>query len=150
MNLQSVWNLFRHFNCLTFPGLPLKFPITVALFSLILLLLIFMTSSMLIQESWTWHQLFFFNLDRPVNDLAWKISHGVLYIADRLASFGYDLSTTCFCSDPMKSLQHLFFHLPLAISVLSWLFPCVQLFCFIVFCRLLHKLLGNFLATTHR
>ena len=93
-----------------------------------------MTSSMLIQQSWTWHQLFFFNLDRPVNDLAWKVSHGVHYMVDRLASFDYDFSTTCFCSDPMKSLQHLFFHFPLAISVLSWLIPCVELFCFTVFC----------------
>ena len=26
--------------------------------------------------SWTWRQLFFFDLDRPVIDLAWKVSHG--------------------------------------------------------------------------
>ena len=58
--------------------------------------------------SWTWRQLFFFDLDRTVIDLAWKVSHGVLYTAERLASFGYDLSTTCFRSDPMESLQHLF------------------------------------------
>ena len=70
--------------------------------------------------SWTWRQLFFFDLDRPVIDLAWKVSHGVLYTADRLASFGYDLSTSCFCSDPMESLQHLFFYCPLAVSVFSW------------------------------
>ena len=30
--------------------------------------------------------------------------------------------TTCFCSDPMESLQHLFFYCPLAVSV----FSCVQ------------------------
>ena len=70
--------------------------------------------------SWTWRQLFFFDLDRPVIDLAWKVSHGVLYTAERLASFGYDLSTSCFCSDPMESLQHLFFYCPLAVSVFSW------------------------------
>ena len=70
--------------------------------------------------SWTWRQLFFFDLDRTVIDLAWKVSHGVLYTAERLASFGYDLSTTCFCSDPMESLQHLFFYCPLAVSVFSW------------------------------
>ena len=70
--------------------------------------------------SWTWRQLFFFDLDRPVIDLAWKIAHGVLYTAERLASFGYDISTTCFRSDPMESLQHLFFYCPLAVSVLSW------------------------------
>ena len=70
--------------------------------------------------SWTWRQLFYFDLDRSVIDLAWKISHGVPYTAERLASFGYDLSTTCFCSDPMESLQHLFFYCPLAVSILSW------------------------------
>ena len=70
--------------------------------------------------SWTWRQLVFFDLDRPVIDLAWKVSRGVLYTADRLASFGYDVSITCFCSDPTESLQHLFFYCPLAVSVFSW------------------------------
>ena len=70
----------------------------------------------------TWRQLFFFDLDRPpVIDLCWKISHGVLYTAERLAGFGYALSTACFCSAPVESLRHLFFHCPLAVSVLSWL-----------------------------
>ena len=45
--------------------------------------------------SWTWRQLFFFDLDRPVIDLAWKVSHGVLYMAERLASFGYDQAQVC-------------------------------------------------------
>lgn len=31
--------------------------------------------------SCTWRQPFFFDLDRLVTDLAWKISHGVLYTA---------------------------------------------------------------------
>ena len=60
-------------------------------------------------------------MDRPVIDLCWKVSHGVLYTAERLAGFGYALSTACFCSAPVESLQHLFFHCPLAVSVLSWL-----------------------------
>ena len=71
-------------------------------------------------RSWTWRQHFFYDLDRSVIDLVWKISHGVLYTAERLASFGYDLSTTCFCSHPIDSLQHLFFYCPLAVSILSW------------------------------
>ena len=71
--------------------------------------------------SCTWHQLFFFDLDRPVFDLCWKGSHGVLYTAERLAGFGCALSTACFCSAPVEFLQHLFFHCPLAVSVLSWL-----------------------------
>ena len=53
--------------------------------------------------------------------VSWKITHGVLYTAERLASFGYDISTVCFCGHPTDSLEHLFFHCPLAVSVLSWL-----------------------------
>ena len=71
--------------------------------------------------SCTWHQLFFFDFDRPFIDLCWKVSHRVLYKAERLASFGYALSTACFCSAFVESLQHLFFHCPLAVSFLSWL-----------------------------
>ena len=71
--------------------------------------------------SCTWRQLFFFDLDLPVIDLCWKVSHGVLYTAERLAGFGYALSTACFCSAPVESLQHLFFHCPLTVSVLSCL-----------------------------
>ena len=36
----------------------------------------------------TWRQLFFFNIDRPVIDLCWKVAHGVVYTAERLISFG--------------------------------------------------------------
>ena len=71
--------------------------------------------------STTWRQLFFFDIDRSVIDLCWKIAHGVLYTAERLASFGYDIPTACFCGHPTESLEHLFFHCPLAVSVLSWL-----------------------------
>ena len=71
--------------------------------------------------SCTWHQLSLFDLDRPVIDLCWKVSHGVLYTAERLAGFGYALSTACFCSARVESLQHLFFHCPLPVSVMSWL-----------------------------
>ena len=67
----------------------------------------------------TWRQLFFFDIDRPVIDLSWKIAHGVLYTAERLASFGYDIPTACFCGHPTESLDHLFFHCPLETSVLS-------------------------------
>lgn len=31
---QRAWNLFHRFNCLTFPGLPLKFPTTLPMFCL--------------------------------------------------------------------------------------------------------------------
>ena len=68
----------------------------------------------------TWRQLFFFDLDRPVIDLCWKLAHGVLYTAERLSSFGYDLPTACFCGHPMESLQHLFFDCSLASSVWDW------------------------------
>ena len=69
----------------------------------------------------TWRQLFFFDMDRQVIDLSWKVAHGVLYTADRLSSFGYAIPTACFCGHPLESLDHLFFSCPLADSVLSWL-----------------------------
>ena len=71
--------------------------------------------------STTWRELFFFDIDRPVIDLSWKIAHGVLYTADRLSSFGYSVPVVCFCGPVAETLQHLFFSCPLAQSVLSWL-----------------------------
>ena len=69
----------------------------------------------------TWRQLFFFDMDRQVIDLSWKVAHGVLYTADRLSSFAYVIPTACFCGHASESLDHLFFSCPLAVSVLSWL-----------------------------
>ena len=69
----------------------------------------------------TWRQLFFFDMDRQVIDLSWKVAHGVLYTADRLSSFGYAIPTACFCGHALESLDHLLFSCPLAVSVLSWL-----------------------------
>ena len=69
----------------------------------------------------TWRQLFFFDIDRQVIDLSWKIAHGVLYTAERLSSFGYTIPTARFCGCPLETLDHLFFYCPLADSVLSWL-----------------------------
>ena len=54
----------------------------------------------------TWRSLTFFDLDRQVTDLCWKIAHGVLYTAQRLVSFGL----------PVESLEHLFFFCPIAQS----------------------------------
>ena len=71
--------------------------------------------------STTWRELQFFDTDRYVIDLSWKIAHGVLYTAARLASFGYDFNTSCFCGPVSETLEHLFFDCPLAYSVLSWL-----------------------------
>ena len=69
----------------------------------------------------TWRSLGFFDLDRQVVDLNWKIAHGVLYTAQRLVSFGLPVPLDCFCGAPIESLEHLFFFCPLAQSVLSWL-----------------------------
>ncbi|XP_067045854.1 uncharacterized protein [Acropora muricata] len=69
----------------------------------------------------TWRQLFFFDLDRPVIDLCWKIAHGVLFTADRLIGFGYSIDPSCFCGLASECLPHLFFSCPLAQSALSWL-----------------------------
>lgn len=69
----------------------------------------------------TWSQLFLFSLDRPVIDLSWKISHGVLYTAARLFSFGLNYGVACFCRLAPETSEHLFFSCPLAQSVLGWL-----------------------------
>ena len=69
----------------------------------------------------TWRSLTFFDLDRHVTDLNSKVAHGVLYTAQRLASFGLPILLPCFCGAPVESLQHLFFYCPLAQSVFSWL-----------------------------
>ncbi len=57
----------------------------------------------------TWNALSFFDMDRQVIDLNWKIAHGVLYTAERLVSFGLSVPLPCFCGAPVESLQHLFF-----------------------------------------
>ena len=69
----------------------------------------------------TWRSLFFFDVDRKVTDLNWKIAHGLLYTAERLSSFGLAVPLACFCGAPVESKSHLFFVCPLAQSVLSWL-----------------------------
>ena len=69
----------------------------------------------------TWRSLSFFDVDRHVIDLNWKVAHGVLYTAQRLASFGLSVPLACFCGPTIESLDHLFYYCPLAQSVLSWL-----------------------------
>lgn len=71
--------------------------------------------------STAWRTLSFFDSDRQVLDLNWKITHGVLYVAQRLVSFGMPVPLPCFCCSPVESLEHLFFSCPLAQSTLSWL-----------------------------
>ena len=68
-----------------------------------------------------WTSLFLMPLDHKVEDLSWKIAHGVLYTAERLLSFGYTVLLSCFCSSPLESLDHLFFSCALAQSGLSWI-----------------------------
>ena len=60
-------------------------------------------------------------LDRPVIDLNWKVAHGVLYTAERLCSFGYDIPKACFCGFHLESSEHLFFYCPLAQSGIAWI-----------------------------
>lgn len=69
----------------------------------------------------TWRSLHFMPLDRQVIDLNWKIAHGVLYTAERLASFGYPFQTACFCGAQLEDLEHLFFSCPLAQSGIAWI-----------------------------
>lgn len=68
-----------------------------------------------------WRHLTFLLLDRKTIDLNWKISHGVLYTAARLSSFGYNYSTSCFCGHLLESPNHLFFECPLARSGIDWI-----------------------------
>lgn len=63
----------------------------------------------LLYWSSTWQSLPFFPLDRPVADVAWKITHGVLYTADRLCSYDYDVPRLCLCGHAPETLPHLFF-----------------------------------------
>ena len=66
-------------------------------------------------------------LDWKSLDLRWKIAHGVLYTAHRLLLFGlFDVPLACFCGHPAETLEHLFFHCPLAQNGLDW----IQFFCF--------------------
>ena len=60
-------------------------------------------------------------LDRQVIDLNWKVAHGVLYTAERLASFGYQFQVSCFCGVQPEGLEHLFFSCPLVQSGISWI-----------------------------
>ena len=69
----------------------------------------------------TWKSLFFMPLDRDVIDLSWKVSHGVLYTAERLISFGYNIPSQCFCGYHTENAEHLFFSCPLAKSGLDWI-----------------------------
>ena len=93
--------------------------------------------------STTWRSLSFFDMDRQVIDLNWKIAHGVLYTAQRLVSFGLSVPLSCFCGSPVESLEHLFFSCPLAQSVLCWLQSLLFSFspmCPVILCR--HVLFG--------
>ena len=66
----------------------------------------------------TWKQVHLKPLDRPVIDLCWRVSHGVLYTAERLVGFGYNIVPNCFCGYPLETIEHFFFRvrLPRAVS----------------------------------
>ena len=59
------------------------------------------------------------SLDRPVIDLCRRVSHGVLYTAERLVGFGYNIVPNCLCGHPLETLYHLFFWCSLAQSGIS-------------------------------
>ena len=69
----------------------------------------------------TWKQLFFMPLDRPVIGLSWKVAHGSLFTMDLLVSFGCDFPPACFCGFYLESAEHLFFHCALAKSGIDWI-----------------------------
>ena len=57
----------------------------------------------------TWKQVHIMSLDRPVINLCWRVSHGVLYTAERLVGFGYNIVPNCLCGHPLETLYPLFF-----------------------------------------
>ena len=63
----------------------------------------------------TWKQVHIMSLDRPVIDLCWRVSHGVLYTAERLVGFGYNIVPNCICGHLLETLYHLFFFWCLAV-----------------------------------
>ena len=69
----------------------------------------------------TWKSLQFMPMDHQVRDLSWKVAHGVLYTADRLISFGYQIAPSCFCGYHLECVEHLLFSCPLAKSGLDWI-----------------------------
>ena len=76
----------------------------------------------------TWRSLHFMPLDKSVIDLNWKVAHGVLYTAERLASFGLQLQLSCFCGAHSENVVHLFFSCPLAQGGISWIQSLLFLF----------------------
>ena len=54
----------------------------------------------------TWKQVHLMPLDRPVIYLCWRVSHGVLYTAERLVGFGYNIVPNCFCGYPLETIEH--------------------------------------------
>lgn len=78
--------------------------------------------------STTWRSLSFFDMDRQVIDLNWKIAHGVFYTTQRLVSFGLSVPLPCFCGARVESLENLFFFYPLAQCPVLASVPYVLLF----------------------
>ena len=76
--------------------------------------------------------------------LNWKLAHGVLYTAQRLASFRLPVPLPCFCGAPVESLDPFFFYCPLACSVLSWLQSLMFSFSFMCPALLLHHVRFGF------
>ncbi|KAK3697332.1 hypothetical protein QZH41_015712 [Actinostola sp. cb2023] len=59
----------------------------------------------LVHYDWpdTWSQVHSMPLDRHVIDANWKISHGVIYTAERLVNFGMDVEPSCHCGAPLET-----------------------------------------------
>ena len=72
----------------------------------------------------TWAQIHLQSMDRSVVDLNWRIAHGVLYTATRLAhSFGMaKIDPSCHCQFGDEILEHLFFDCSYAQLLLGWVY----------------------------
>jgi hypothetical protein len=83
----------------------------------------------------TWAQVSNVPFDRKVRDFSWKVSHGVVYTADRLVGFGMQVDSNCFFGQAPETPEHLFFNVVLFLPFFYGLRRC--------FCASLHGLLPS-------
>ena len=75
----------------------------------------------------TRRQIHFANSDRSVLDSSWKVAHSVVLTAQRLISFGLNVSQHCFCGPVLESLSNPLFAFAECHVLAN--FPC-PLFCY--------------------
>ena len=72
-----------------------------------------------------WANLHHLRFLRQMRDTSWLICHGVLPTGVRLASFNMPVSPICHCGR-RETLEHLFYHCPLAQDLVNWWFTLMR------------------------